>query len=381
MSDPDGGSLYEQAQEFQRALAARDARLASMLVDRYAEAYRSLRGSFDALALQIARDIEQGTVFTIDRVRRLERYAALMQQVDAQLTEFAQYAAREIGAQQGIEVREALRRAAELRATAAGQGLLSAPDVEGRGAYPPGADERRIDELFNRLNNEPYLHLMGTMIDGTPLYNYLLNGTANVPGLTPEVIEQIDRILEQALLEGWNPRKAARMFQDALGVGLVRALRIARTEMMRSYREATRYEYMQAGVREWEWLATMDLRTCMACIGLDGQRFPISEPMADHAQGRCTMVPVIGDMKPRERRVQWPEKGTMVGNGEDWFNSLTDAQKREWMGEGNYNAWKAGAVSFQDFIGQRNDPVFGKSYVQESLSRLLGENASQYYAR
>ena len=381
MSDPDGGSLYAQAEEFQRQLAARDARLAGLLADRYAEAYRALRGSFDALALQIQMDIERGTVFTIDRVRRLDRYAALMQQVDAELREFAAYAAREIGAQQAAEVREALRRAAELRATAAGQGLLSVATEEGRGAYPPGADERRIDELFNRLNNEPYLHLVGTMADGMPLYEYFLRGGANVPGLTPQVIEQIERVLEQALLEGWNPRKAARMFRDALGVGLTRALAIARTEMMRSYREATRYEYMQAGVREWEWMATMDLRTCMACIGLDGMRFPINEPMADHVNGRCTMVPVVGNMGPRERRVQWPEKGLMTGTGEDWFNSLTDAQKREWMGEGNYNAWKAGAVTLEDFIGQRQSDVFGKSFVQESLSGILGDGASQYYAR
>ena len=381
MPDPDGGSLYEEAQEFQRALATRDARLASILVDRYAQAYRALRGSFDALALQIQKDIERGTVFTIDRVRRLERYAALMQLVDMQLAEFARYAAREISAQQAFEVREALRRAAELRAAATQQGLLSMLEGQGRGAYPDGADERRIDALFSRLNNEPYMHLIGTMGDGTPLYNYLLNGGANVPGLTPEVIEQIDHVLEQALLEGWNPRKAARMFQDALGVGLTRALAIARTEMMRSYNEATRYEYIQAGVREWEWLATMDLRTCLACIGLDGMRFPISEPMADHVNGRCTMVPVIGDMGPRERRVQWPERGLMTGNGEDWFNSLTDAQKREWMGDGNYNAWKAGAVTFRDFIGMRQNDVFGKSFVQESLVNLLGENAKQYYAR
>lgn len=380
MSDPDG-SLYLQAQLYQRKLAARDAALARRIVARYAEAYQSLRGSFDALAGEIAQNIARNQVFTIDRVRRLERYALLLDQVDAQLREFSRYAAMEISSQQAAEVREALRRAAELRATAAGQGLLSAPDIEGRGAYPPGADERRIDELFNRLNNEPYLHLVGTMADGTPLYNYLLNGGGSVPGLTPQVIEQIERVLEQALLEGWNPRKAARMFRDALGVGLTRALAIARTEMMRSYREATRYEYMQAGVREWEWMATMDLRTCMACIGLDGMRFPINEPMADHVNGRCTMVPVIGDMGPRERRVQWPEKGLMTGTGEDWFNSLTDAQKREWMGEGNYNAWKAGAVTFQDFIGQRQSDVFGKSYVQESLVNLLGDNASQYYAR
>jgi len=380
VSDPDG-SLYLQAQLYQRKLAARDAALARRIVARYAEAYQSLRGSFDALAGEIAQNIARNQVFTIDRVRRLERYTLLLDQVDAQLREFSRYAAMEISSQQAAEVREALRRAAELRATAAGQGLLSAPDIEGRGAYPSGADERRIDELFNRLNNEPYLHLVGTMADGTPLYNYLLNGGGSVPGLTPQVIEQIERVLEQALLEGWNPRKAARMFRDALGVGLTRALAIARTEMMRSYREATRYEYMQAGVREWEWMATMDLRTCMACIGLDGHRFPINEPMADHVNGRCTMVPVIGDMGPRERRVQWPEKGLMTGTGEDWFNSLTDAQKREWMGEGNYNAWRAGAVTFQDFIGQRQSDVFGKSYVQESLVNLLGDNASQYYAR
>ena len=50
MSDPDG-SLYLQAQLYQRKLAARDAALAGLLADRYAEAYRALRGSFDALAL------------------------------------------------------------------------------------------------------------------------------------------------------------------------------------------------------------------------------------------------------------------------------------------------------------------------------------------
>lgn len=381
MSDPDGGSLYEQATLYQQQLAARDAALAARLVERYGEAYVRLAGSFDALALEVAQDVARGQVFTIDRLRRLDRYALLMQQVDAEIETFSQYAAREIGRQQATEVQEALRTAQALRDAAAQRGLLDMPADEGRGALPPGADERRIEELFARIGREPYLHLIGTLVDGMPLYEYLRRGTANVPGLSVDVIEQIRRVLEQALLEGWNPRKAAQRFREAMGVGLTRALRIARTEMMRSYREASRYSYIAAGLQYWEWSATMDLRTCLACALLDGEIFPVNEPMHSHVNCRCVPLPVVGEPGKRERRVQWPEEGTMVGNGRDWFNSLTDEQKREWMGIGNYNAWKSGAVKLDDFIQLHQDPVFGPSYVEASLLSILGDGASQYYGR
>lgn len=384
MSEPDGGpgAIYEQADKFALELAKRDAALARRIAERYGQTYVQLAAHFDNLSLAIQQDIARGQVFTIDRLRRLDRYAALMQQVDAQMAEFAQYAAGEIQRQQATEVHEALRTAAELRATAERQGLLDRPTEQGRGELPPGASEQEIAELYARMSQMPYLHLIGTLTDGTPLYNYLINGTANVPGLSAEVIAQIDQVLSQALIEGWNPRKAAAMFREAMGVGLTRALAIARTEILRSYREATRQSYIAYGVRQWQWEATFDERTCLACAMLDGRLFDVNEPQAAHVNCRCTMVPVMGDMGPRERRTNWHgEDGMFTGNGEDWLGSLSDDQLREIMGEGNYNAYKAGAVTLDDFIGERYSDVFGKSYVQESLVRILGEDASQYYAR
>ena len=375
------GALYRQAAEFQRQLAERDAALARLLVERYGVAYRRLSGSFDSLALRVARDIEQGRVFTIDRLRRLDRYVALMRQVDGEIDEFSRYAARQIAKRQADEAREALRTASQLRATAEQRGLVSRPEVEGYGAFPRGADEARIGELFGRLTREPLYHLFGVMADGTPLYNYFRLGTATVPGLSADVVERIRGALEQALIEGWNPRKAAAYFRDAMGVGLTRSLAIARTETLRAYREATRFDYITYGVERWEWHAAMDIRTCCACAALDGEIFDVYQEPDMHVNCLCTMVPVIGEPGPRERRVQWPEEGTFVGNGRDWFESLTDDQKREWMGGGNFNAWKAGAVTLQDFIGDRTHPVFGHSYVQESLVGILGDDAAQYYVR
>ena len=51
------------------------------------------------------------------------------------------------------------------------------------------------------------------------------------------------------------------------------ALTIARTEMLRPYREVTQERFKTSQMVEtWTWLATLDRRTCPMCAAIPGRR-------------------------------------------------------------------------------------------------------------
>jgi len=372
MSEIGRGDLYREAEKFAAAMKRRDGATAKQLADAYARVFRDVQGHFDALSQQLMTMIAADIVFTIDRVRRLDRYAGLLRVVSEKLDEFAGYAPGVIAGAQQAAVERATAESERLFGLAAARSArVTYPKAVGRGKLPKGFRPGVFQSAFNRVPVEALDQFVGTLGDGTPLRDYFLGGgtTEDAPPLSDEVIDRVKRNLGEALTAGWSPKKAARLFADAMGVGLTRALRIARTETLRSYREASRANYAANGLEEWEWLATLDDRACLACIALDGQEFAIDQPMQAHVNCRCTMVPVLPFAIPRTRRQGWPKKSIVEGTGTDWFGSLPPAQQALVMGPSKYEAFAAGEVTLQDFVGLSHSrrKTFGTQFVENSL--------------
>jgi SPP1 gp7 family putative phage head morphogenesis protein len=127
-----------------------------------------------------------------------------------------------------------------------------------------------------------------------------------------QYVGKIKSSLTQSLISGESMATAQKRLAENLGVktgkkgkfkaNFARTLMITRTEIMRASNLGALaiYEQNQDILSGWEWVATLDERTCKICGRLDGKRFKFGDPMmappsGSHIGCRCTPVPVLID--------------------------------------------------------------------------------------
>jgi len=144
---------------------------------------------------------------------------------------------------------------------------------------------------------------------------------------------------------------------------LADAIRLVRTSLLYSYREATRLNYSANGVTQWQWLAQLDDRVCMSCVVMHGTIHSIDETLNDHHNGRCAMIPIVdGELLVEENA------------GQTWFNGLGQTQQKAMMGKGRYEAWKAGNFELPAISTFYDDAVYGQMRREASLKDLVKGN-------
>lgn len=102
--------------------------------------------------------------------------------------------------------------------------------------------------------------------------------------------------ITQGVMQGKSVGSMAKDISAKMGQSYKAAERLVRTEMAHFHGESDKAAYKAAGVKEYEFVATLDERTCSVCGALDGQHFPLDEaeegvnypPM--HPNDRCTTV-------------------------------------------------------------------------------------------
>lgn len=132
------------------------------------------------------------------------------------------------------------------------------------------------DVLFTaRPSTAAFHRLIGNTRTGKPLGDLLAK-------LDPVVARRLRRKLATGLLLGRNPRAVARDLAALLGGNLSRARTIARTELMRVYREAARasYEANRDVVTGWVWEAEPD--ACEFCLDQEGTVFDVETELDSH---------------------------------------------------------------------------------------------------
>lgn len=183
------------------------------------------------------------------------------------------------------------------------------------------------------------------------------------PGL---IYETVRNQTIRGITEGWNPRRTAREIRRVSeGLTVAQAENLTRTAQLVSYRDATAiHQAANAGMLQGQIrIATLDDRTCMACIALHGTRMAIGERVDDHHRGRCTSITeVIG--RPRS-----------VMTGEEWFRSLPEARQRQIAGDGAFELLQSGRAQLRDFVSTYQDPVFGSMIREASLSGILAQTS------
>ena len=127
-----------------------------------------------------------------------------------------------------------------------------------------------------------------------------------------DFIGKIKQAMVQSQINGDSIYDAQKRLADLLGVDIGRRTKnerlanqgafyrtemIARTELLRGSNLGALavYDANKDVVKEWEYLATLDGRTCPTCGPLDGKKYPIedtSDLPPKHPNCRCTSAPV-----------------------------------------------------------------------------------------
>ena len=157
-----------------------------------------------------------------------------------------------------------------------------------------------------------------TVIEMTPLEEFLISSFAmpvtvekvrllylrtweELKGVTSEMGVHMSRILAQGLVDGTGPLALARqMNAEIRGLSRVRALRIARTEIIRAHAEGQLDAFERLGVEQLgllaEWLTAGDDHVCPRCDARAGKTYTVAQArglIPLHPNCRCTWIPKL----------------------------------------------------------------------------------------
>jgi hypothetical protein len=330
MADP---LVVRIVREHKQALIGReDAQMQSMAL-RWLKIEEALQGRIVAVVRKVAEIRATGQEVPEWRLWELKHFNELMGQASVEIEKYIGYADGLITGEQ----RELAR-----------WGLLTADEA---------LKANEIVATFDNLPVDQIEAMVGSTGAGTPLRGLL-------DGAWPAASEGMIHNLVEATALGINPRDTARAMVNGMSGGLGRAMVIARTEQIRVYRTASLMGYRASGVVEgFLRMAAHDLRTCLGCLAAEGRFYPLTKPLDDHPQGRCSMIPKLFNRAAVE-----------FTTGEEWVRNLPEADQIEILGEQRREMWRSGRVPFSQFAKTVENLTWGNSVVTTPLRELTPQN-------
>ena len=342
MAGPSGAQ--ESVEEFQRLLFSQ-ARIANAEVIRaYAPVYRQLqKDTLDLMRIAERQGLKPWQAMRMERMKSLERQF---------LT-----SARKFTDAAGDTITESQR-------AAVGLGRRGAEEAVTAG-LPPGITTANLSRLgldWNRLPDDAFTNFVGIAADGKPIGNLLAP-------LGKEAAEGVKDAIGTGIALGKGPRKTAQLVRVAAGMPLSKALLITRTETNRAFREATRLQYANNSqvVKGYRRRAAQSDRTCMACIALDGTLYALDEPLNEHPNGRCALVPDTITYQDLGLDVEMPPEPE---NARDWLGRQPEGTQRKVLGDTRYEAIQRGELHMGQLATVRQNAVWGDAAVVRSLRDL-----------
>jgi hypothetical protein len=294
---------------------------------------KSLEKDILILSNEMLLRSKNGETITSQMVWKNDRYKIIKSQMDTQIAKYNKdFAVDRIAKSQEL--------AASLGIDSAQSAIFS--------SYPSP-----LSAAFNRINLSAVESMIGFAGDGSPLSKLLRNDYGDAAnGFMDALIN--------GLAKGDGANAIARNMANGMGMGLDRALLIARTETQRAYRTGSLTQYRESGVVTGFYRLVLKFGACVACLAEDGQHYELAEEFSDHPRGRCTIIPAIRGMDAPE----W-EKGT------DWFDNQPEAKQREILGNARYEMYKNG-TPLKAFGHTVHSDVWGDSPQVIPLKDLKG---------
>ena len=134
---------------------------------------------------------------------------------------------------------------------------------------------------------------------------------------TDELARTVKDELLVSLLTGRTERETAAIITEKFGGGASKARRLIRTESCFFSNELNAQAYEECGLKKYQLLATLDLRTSKICRPLDGRKFLLKDRQVGknypplHPWCRCTTIVYISEdaLKNLKRRAHNPKTG------------------------------------------------------------------------
>ena len=341
MSGPSDAQKTVEA--FRGRMNTLDDRLASSMMRSYAPVYKQLTKEMEDLVRKgAARNLKPWEIMRSKRLKDIER------QFLSRMDEFAIAG--------GDLITNGQRTAVGLARSGAGETVAS--------ALPNGVTMDNLANIgleWNRLPDDAFSNFIGMAADGKPVGRLL-------EPLGPAAAKEVRGAIGTGIAMGKGPRATARLIETAAGMPLTRALLITRTETNRAFREASRLEYASSPVvKGYRRMAAKTERTCMACIALDGTLYDLNEPLNEHPNGRCTMVPEVldyADLGLDVPRQAPPE------DARDWLGRQNERVQRKILGDTRLKAWKQGEIQLNQLATVRTSKVWGDAAVIRPVKDL-----------
>ena len=327
MPDPEVVRFLRARKE---ALLAKEQTLMRQLAQSWLKVEQALKSEMEALASELSKS----SVVTEAMIQKHERFVQLLYQARAEVGKFNEFADGRITKMQAQMSKAGIEDALKaLQISYADAGMVA-----------PG---------FNQLPVRALEMMFGYAGDGSSLRGLLARGY-------PEAVNGMMDALVRGLAFGTHPTDVGKQMAEAFGVGLNKALTIARTETLRAYRMGSFEQYRDSGVVSgYKRLASHNSRTCIGCLMADGMMIEsLDGEFDEHPNGRCTAVPVVIGVPA----VTWR-------NGMQWFVAQPEATQREMLGAQRFEAWKSG-VDLSEMSKLVQDPTWGGSYVPTPVSEL-----------
>lgn len=303
----------------------------AIMARRWLQVERALRGDVLATIDRIVRMRSGGASLTPWRVMELSRYQSLRRQSRALITRYVDDVALPVTATRQRQLIDlGSQHATQI------QRMLG------------------VRAQFGRVPTEVIENLAGLAGDGSPLRDLLRSsyGSSEADAILTRMItgvargEPADRIARAVIREGYSQ-------------SLERMMTTMRTEPLRAYRETSRQTYLQSSVViGYRRLAALDTRTCLGCLLSDGEFYPLTVIFEEHPNGRCSMVPVLGQEEP-----DWE-------TGPDWFDRQSENTKRGMMGEKTYQAWRDGKFGLPQLVKRVEDAQWGNALIKRPFQEL-----------
>ena len=338
---------------FKRDIVRKDAERIELMLYRWLQVERALDNNINVLSQEIAdRIINEGRTPTAVQIMQMERYKALMNDANAEVSKYQRWANVQIKGWQADNFDDGRKMT---------DALFDA-------LTPAG-----VDFAWNRINKDAVEAIIGMCADGAPLFDVLKNRSINLIA-----VEASSQKLIEAVALGYNPRKTAEMMAAGLTAGLEEALLIARTEQARAFRYANDqvYKANRDMLNGWVWSAALDDRTCASCWAMHGTLHAVDEELDDHPNGRCVKMPITKSW--RELGYDIDEVNPAVRPGAELFAELSPDRQANILSPAKLAAYNAGAIDITDLVGQKQSDVWGSTRYELSLTAVLGEEAKQY---
>lgn len=205
---------------------------------------------------------------------------------------------------------------------------------------------------------------------GTPLGTLLA-------GLGARAQQEAREKLIEGVALGLGTREIGRNLRNSFAGNGIRALLVARTEVIRTYRDAALSTYRKNPqvIQGWYWIASLGPRTCPVCIARHGSFHPLDEEFASHPSCRCSPAPAtkswadLGFPGEPETRLE-PETGSA------WFARQDPVTQRRILGPGKHKLYEDGDIRLEDLVAEKVNPIWGKTLVERPLRDLAAGFAS-----